>query len=152
MALRLARIFKGTKTIETGEGQGGLTPKQVLVRELGEESPVIDLLDDDCCIPTDYCYGTLGVPAERPAGKADIRTMAGTNGQFTIESVCIRYGTVFASYWVRLLDGPWPTPEELVNLCDASEEPDGTLPYLGNFGGTVDRVSETVAMVQVAMD
>ena len=69
MGLRLARIFKGSTMIEVGEGRDGLSPKQVLAQELPDEDPVLGLLDDECCLGTDYHYGKLGGTAERPAGK-----------------------------------------------------------------------------------
>jgi len=152
MALRLARIFKGSTTIEVGEGRDGLSPKQVLAQELPDDDPVLGLLDDDCCLGTDYRYGKLGGTAERPAGQAEVRTMEGSQGRVTIEMICTHYGKMYADYWVRLLDGSWPTPEELVALCDAYEEPDGTLSDMLNFGGIVNRVSDTVALVQVTVD
>ena len=151
MALRLARIFKGSTTIEVGEGRDGLSPKQALAQELPDDDPVLGLLDDDCCIGTDYRYGKLGGTADRPAGKAEVRTMVGSKGRVTIEMICTHYGKMYADFWVRLLDGSWPTAEELVALC-AYEGPDGTLSDMLNFGGTVDRVSDTVALVQVTVD
>ena len=125
------RLVKGNRTIAIAE-----TVLQVGDWRSGtpEEERVVDV---------SARAGHLDLPSERPSGNGVIRTFEGTRGRTVIESVCLYAGYSIMRYWVRRIEGPWPTEEELMSLVDGGAV---------NFGGTVDIRTEDVGLVEVFID
>lgn len=81
--------------------------------------------------------------ADRPGGFSLALTLEGPTGRTVVEAIPVRITDKFLRLWVRRLEGPWPTPNELVDcLMDGA----------GHFGATVDMRPGDIALVQVAID
>lgn len=125
------RLVKGNRTIAVAET---LEISSAGGAKVVEEDQVFDVSARE---------GPLDLSSDRPAGRCLVLTLEGTGGPTVVESICIWYGFKTADFWVRRLSGPWPTPDELVDLVAGTSR---------NFGGTVDRRSDDVALVGVNID
>lgn len=85
----------------------------------------------------------VDIPAERPAHPAQTQSVDGQGGRTVVEVIPVRVTSKFVRLWVRRLEGPWPTPDELVDcLMDG----------FNHFGAKVDIRPDDIALVEVAVD